>query len=73
MGFYLVAASCSYSSCGAQTLIAMASRCGARAMEHRLNSCAAWAYGSVAGEIFADEGSNPRLLQWQADSLPLSH
>ena len=42
-------------------------------MEHRLNSCAAWAYGSVAGEIFADEGSTPRRLQWQADSLPLSH
>ena len=23
--------------------------------------------------IFLDQGSNPRLLHWQADSLPLSH
>ena len=28
---------------------------------------------SVACGIFPDQGSNPRLLHWQADSLPLSH
>ena len=28
---------------------------------------------SVACEIFPDQGSNPCLLHWQADSLPLSH
>ena len=38
MGFYLVAASCSYSSCGAQTLIAMASL----VVEHGL-----WSTGST--------------------------
>ena len=33
---------------------------------HRL-SC------SAAFRVFPDQGSNPRLLHWQADSLPLSH
>ena len=28
---------------------------------------------SVPCGIFLDQGSNPRLLLWQADSLPLSH
>ena len=28
---------------------------------------------SVAWGIFLDQGSNPCLLRWQADSLPLSH
>ena len=28
---------------------------------------------SEAGGIFPDQGSNPCLLHWQADSLPLSH
>ena len=28
---------------------------------------------SSARGIFPDEGSNPCLLHWQADSLPLSH
>ena len=28
---------------------------------------------SVACGIFPDQGSNPCLLHWQADSLPLSH
>jgi len=28
---------------------------------------------SVACGIFQDQGSNPRLLHWQVDSLPLSH
>ena len=29
--------------------------------------------GSVACGIFLDQGLNPDLLHWQADSLPLSH
>ena len=28
---------------------------------------------SVACEIFPDQGSNPCLLHWQVDSLPLNH
>ena len=28
---------------------------------------------SEAGGIFPDQGSNPCLLQWQVDSLPLTH
>ena len=28
---------------------------------------------SAAGGIFPDQGSNPSLPHWQADSLPLSH
>ena len=28
---------------------------------------------SAACGIFLDQGSNPGLLQWQVDSLPLSH
>ena len=28
---------------------------------------------SAAGGIFPDQGSNPCLLHWQVDSLPLSH
>ena len=28
---------------------------------------------SVASGIFPDQGSNPGLLRWQVDSLPLSH
>ena len=43
------------------------SRCGSWALEHRLHS-----YGSTACGIFLDQRSNPCLLHWQADSLPLS-
>ena len=39
---------------------------GSIVVAHRL-SCA------VAHGIFPDQGSNPCLLHWQADSLPLSH
>ena len=28
---------------------------------------------SAACGVFPDQGSNPFLLQWQVDSLPLSH
>ena len=41
-------------------------RAGSIVLVHRL-SC------SVARGIFPDPGSNPCLLHWQADSLPLSH
>ena len=41
---------------------------GSQALEHRLSSCCSKACG-----IVPDQGSNPRLLHWQADSLPLSH
>ena len=37
-------------------------------LENRLNSC-----GTQACGIFPDQGSNPCLLLWQVDSLPLSH
>ena len=40
--------------------------CGSWVLEHRL-SC------SAECGIFLDQGSNPCLLHWQADSLPLSH
>ena len=39
---------------------------GSVAVEHRL-SC------STAHGIFLDQGSNPCLLRWRADSLPLSY
>ena len=55
---------------------------------HELSSCSTWAPRlqgtgsivvvcglscSVACGIFPDQGLNPCLLHWQADSLPLSH
>ena len=50
------------------------STCSSQALEHRFNrsgfhglSC------SAACGIFPDQGSDLRLLHWQADSLPLSH
>ena len=39
---------------------------GSTGVAHRLNC-------SMACGIFPDQGLNPRLLHWQADSLPLSH
>ena len=39
---------------------------GSRAVEHELSR-------SSACGIFLDQRSNPGLLHWQADSLPLSH
>ena len=38
-----------------------------QALKHRLSSC------FIACAIFLDQGSNPRLLHWQADSVSLSH
>ena len=42
-------------------------------LEHRIGSCGARAFCSMTCGIFPDQGSNPCLLHWQADSLPLSH
>ena len=45
-----------------------------------LNSCSKWALVVASGlsccmacEVFLDPGSDPCLLHWQADSLPVSH
>ena len=67
-------------------LIAVASHCGPQNLEclgtevavsgfwsTGLIIAAHWLRCSVACGIFQDEGSNPCLLQWQVDSLPLSH
>ena len=71
----LVVVSRGYSGCCAQV-----SHCGF------FSCCRTWALGlmgsivaahelscSVACGIFLNQGSNPYLLHWQADSLPLSH
>ena len=67
--------------CGTRAL----GRVGLITVAHRLSSCSSQAlstgltvvaYGlscSVACEIFPDQGSNPCLLHWQVDSLPLDH
>ena len=51
------------------------SSCGSHILEHKPSSCGTQPYivGSVASGIFPDQGLNPCLLNWQADSLPLSH
>ena len=43
---------------------------GSQALERRLSSCELSC--STAYEIFLAQGSNPCLLHWQVDSLPLS-
>ena len=57
-----------FSCCRAWALGMGFSSCGSQALGHRLSSC-----GALACEIFLDQGSNPRLLRCQVDSLPLSH
>ena len=42
-------------------------------LERRLQSCAAWASLLWGVWVFPDQGSNPYLLHWQADSLGLCH
>ena len=42
---------------------------GSRAQAH----CGHGLSCSMAGGIYPDQGLNPCLLHWQADSLPLSH
>ena len=54
-------------------LIVVTSHCRARALQHRLSIVAHWFSCSKACAIFPDQGSNPHLLHWQADSLSLSH
>ena len=49
------------------------SSCGSWILEHRLSSVAHRLSFSEACEVFLDQGLNPSLLHWQADSLPLSH
>ena len=73
------------SRCGAQVLLWL-SCCRAQALRHTgsvVTAPALWSTGSVAVAqgaccsmahgIFSDQGSNPCLLYWQANSLPLSH
>ena len=45
-----------------------------QALEHRLSTCGIWlSCPAASGEdgIFPDQGSNPYLLHWQVDSVPL--
>ena len=48
------------------------SSCNSQALEHRLIVVVHWLSSSEACGIFPDQGSNPCLLHWQVDSLPLS-
>ena len=43
--------------------------CSSQALED--SSCGLWTYSTACG-IFLDQGLNPCLLHWQADSFPLS-
>ena len=47
--------------------------CSPLAPKHRLLVVAHRLHCPVAHGVFPGQGSNPRLLHWQADSLPLSH
>ena len=59
----------SFSSWGALASHCSGSYCwGARIPEHKLRSCDT---GLVACGTLLDQGSNPCLLHWQADSFPL--
>ena len=49
------------------------SSCGSPTLEHWLSNCGAQLSCSMGCGILSDQGSNPCLLHWQADSLPLSH
>ena len=60
-------------SCSQSTLrIKVGSVVVAARLEHRLGSCGTQLVCSTACGIFTDQGLNPYLLHWQADSLPLS-
>ena len=48
------------------------SSCSSWAPEHRLRSCEQLSCSEIRG-IILDQGSNPYLLHWQVDSLPLNH
>ena len=47
--------------------------CGCQAPEHSLVVVAPGLICSAVCGFFLDQGSNPRLLHWKVDSLPLSH
>ena len=47
--------------------------CRAWPLMHRLSSCGSWAYLLCSMWNLLEQGSNPCLLHWQVDSLPLSH
>ena len=47
--------------------------CSSRALEHDSVAAAHRLSCSIACGVFPAQGSNPRLIRWQADSLPLSH
>ena len=63
-------------ACGLQQLQHMGSvvvahglrSCGSWALEHRLNICGTRLILLLACGLFLDQGSNPCLLHWQADS-----
>jgi len=62
-----------FSCCGVWALgCAGFSNCGPLALEHRLDSFCSGAQ-LPHGMILPDQGSNPCPLNWQTDSLPLSH
>ena len=63
-----------FSCCGAQALgYAGFSSYGSGALGTGSLAVAHWLGCSKACGIFPDQGLNPCLLHWQADSLPLSH
>ena len=49
------------------------SSCGPQSPEHSVSSCGSWAQLLCGFQGLLDQRSNPCPLQWQADSLPLSH
>ena len=70
----VLASLCSGFSCGAQTLGHMGS--AVVAPEFWSSDSIVVAHGLSCSEvygIFLNQGSNPRLLHWQVDSLQLSH
>ena len=60
--------------CGAWPLECVSfSSCGSWVLEHRLVVVMLALICSMACGILPDQGSNPCILHWQADSLPLSY
>ena len=49
------------------------SGCGSQALEHKLSSVSHQLSCSMACGVFPVQGSDPCLLNWQVDSLPLNH
>ena len=61
------------SSCGAWALQRRLRSCGAWALQRRLKSCSTQALLLHGIWGLSERGSNPCLLNWQADSIPLGH